>query len=627
MRGISALVAPETLGQRLRRVAKRAQLLNPWSPSRPYMLAVPPWQPSTAYLPYQTVVNGGNIYICVTGGTSAASGGPTNTTDGNSHTDGSAAWTWWGTNTVTSDPTLNQPAWTPSSAYSLGAQVINSGKVYACVGAGTSASSGGPSTVGASISDGTVTWSYLGAYKVSPYQTDFPILTYSSSLPGGLNNVYYNPTINNNYAATAAFVIAGGSGYAVGDTVTFTNASSGVSTVSTVLRVTSVSSGAVAAVSVVTAGNYTTLPTNPVTPTATSGSGVNATFTMTWTPPQWCQFRGFRPGGNQSSLYSRVVSYQGALGAALTGRDGAMEFYSDAPKFYFRLSNGNATGLCLVVDGVRYNMSALPNPGAANNYYTVDFSSTSGRKTRLWRIESTGSGWIPSVVAVDDASTIWAPDNTETVNVVAIGDSMLAGSAYGPFVPGNALTLRLGHELGWTVTNMGQGGTGWVNRGASPGTTTESFIFRIRQAVPLNPDVVLILGSTNDVNQPGISSAVSSGILSIRAALPSALIIVLGVWSKNDAAVPTVEAAIKSGVIAAQDTRTFFIPIYGDADGPWVSGSWNNNPMPNGFSNTHAVNSTLYIAGDSTHPSDQGISYLASRIVRAIMTTVLPAID
>src|SRR5271170_7909449 len=50
----------------------------------------PAWQPSTTYAPGQTVTNGANAYVCVTGGISAASGGPTGT--GTAIADGSVIW-------------------------------------------------------------------------------------------------------------------------------------------------------------------------------------------------------------------------------------------------------------------------------------------------------------------------------------------------------------------------------------------------------------------------------------------------------------------------------------------------------------------------------------------------------
>jgi hypothetical protein len=56
------------------------------------------------------------------------------------------------------------PAWAPSTAYVVGAVVLNdTNRIYACTTAGTSAGAGGPtgSTTGTSIPDGTAVWTYL----------------------------------------------------------------------------------------------------------------------------------------------------------------------------------------------------------------------------------------------------------------------------------------------------------------------------------------------------------------------------------------------------------------------------------------------------------------------------------
>jgi hypothetical protein len=51
--------------------------------------------------------------------------------------------------------------WAPSTAYAVGDVAQNdSGKVYECTTAGTSATSGGPTGTGAEISDGTAVWEY-----------------------------------------------------------------------------------------------------------------------------------------------------------------------------------------------------------------------------------------------------------------------------------------------------------------------------------------------------------------------------------------------------------------------------------------------------------------------------------
>ena len=73
-----------------------------------------------------------------------------------------------------------------------------------------------------------------------------------------------------------AAVAAGGSGYAVNDTITLSN--------SVILKVLTISAGAVATVSIVNGGSISgALPPNPVAQVSTSGSGTVATFNLTWT--------------------------------------------------------------------------------------------------------------------------------------------------------------------------------------------------------------------------------------------------------------------------------------------------------------------------------------------------------
>lgn len=54
-------------------------------------------------------------------------------------------------------------SWAASTAYTAGDRRLNGANVYICTVGGTSASSGGPTGTGTGITDGTVTWNYLGA--------------------------------------------------------------------------------------------------------------------------------------------------------------------------------------------------------------------------------------------------------------------------------------------------------------------------------------------------------------------------------------------------------------------------------------------------------------------------------
>lgn len=53
--------------------------------------------------------------------------------------------------------------WQPSTVYLVGNKTVNGGNEYIVTSEGESASSGGPSGTGTGISDGTVTWNYVGA--------------------------------------------------------------------------------------------------------------------------------------------------------------------------------------------------------------------------------------------------------------------------------------------------------------------------------------------------------------------------------------------------------------------------------------------------------------------------------
>lgn len=96
------------------------------------------------------------------------------------------------------------------------------------------------------------------------------------------------------YSVTAASVVAGGVGYAVGDTIVLalgpvTSAPIGAPAQ---LQVTSVSGGAITGVSIINtflnanpdvSGAYFTVQPNPQAQGTTSGSGTGATFDLTWT--------------------------------------------------------------------------------------------------------------------------------------------------------------------------------------------------------------------------------------------------------------------------------------------------------------------------------------------------------
>jgi hypothetical protein len=606
--------APTTipLSTKFRDALNQADAKNPWI--RPYMKAVRPWQPSTLYRQGYMVVNGGNLYVNYPAGsgTSASSGGPTLTTIGN-NADGTTAWFYYGPNIVTIDPSMTVINWSAGLVVSLG-QIISTGtKVYAVVSAGITGVTA-PTGTSNSVTDGTAILTYTGPYYVNPYANDFPTVTYAGTSTGV--NQYFPANYPSSYPATVSFAqpIAGGSGYAVNDTITI---SGGTFTNAAVLKVTSVSSGAVTGVSVNNAGAYTVLPAGiPATQASTSGSGTGATFALVFPDPFWASLRNCYQTSAQGSTAAYQYTFQPTNNCTPLTQYVSLEFETDAPKVCIQ-QLANISLFSITIDGVKYSLDGL-NYSTSTQFITFDFTTTSGRKTRKWRIDSQGQAAFSSVF-VDAGSTIWKPQAKTPINAVFISDSILQGSGYGPFISGNSLALRVGQNLGWTnAWSFSQGGTGYVARGSSPAVTTDSYNFRVAEAARKNPDIWVLMGSTNDISLSGVTTAVTSLLASIRS-YSSATIVVLGVLSVNKTGLGTTESQVQAGVTSFNDPNTYFIPIYYDSYLPWITGSWNNNPAPSGnTSNPYSSNNTVYIASDGIHPVDLGTQYLANRITQAI---------
>jgi len=119
-----------------------------------------------------------------------------------------------------------------------------------------------------------------GAYTVDPDLTATTSFTTSGSGTGASFDLTMSGTgwteNRREYRAERATVTAGGTGYAVNDTLTVTG---GTSSETATFNVDTVSGGAVTSVSVVTKGIYTVTPSNAVA-TTTDGGGSSCTLTV-----------------------------------------------------------------------------------------------------------------------------------------------------------------------------------------------------------------------------------------------------------------------------------------------------------------------------------------------------------
>jgi hypothetical protein len=162
-----------------------------------------PWAASRLEPKGSLVSNAGNIYYAVTGGTTAASGGPATTT-GALITDGGVVWAY-----VNPDP----HAWKASKAYAkVGQYVTNLGNFYCLVTAGTSAASGGPNANNTAVSDNTAVWARITPRWIDSVNGSDTNAGTSATVP--LRTIPAAPTSN------FLYFIAGGSSLFVDSTTT-----------------------------------------------------------------------------------------------------------------------------------------------------------------------------------------------------------------------------------------------------------------------------------------------------------------------------------------------------------------------------------------------------------------------
>ncbi len=121
-----------------------------------------PWTASHSYDVGERVTNDTlKTYTCATAGKSAAATGPTGS--GTAIADGTCTWDY-----VELSTTLTNWSHYVSTPYELGDLVAwDTGKVYVCIQAGTSASNNPPIGTSLDIVDGTVRWSYYTTIKAN----------------------------------------------------------------------------------------------------------------------------------------------------------------------------------------------------------------------------------------------------------------------------------------------------------------------------------------------------------------------------------------------------------------------------------------------------------------------------
>lgn len=344
----------------------------------------------------------------------------------------------------------------------------------------------------------------------------------------------------------------------------------------------------------------------------------NPSLGATWTPashPGAYTVRGAATAPLRTSFWT-LASFEAKAGMPMCA-GASVSFTCDGDRLALFLPAGSAQ-VRLIVDG-RYLMPGSHVVAGQDQWMVIDWSGSTGRRLRHYELETGKSASCFGGVQAPPSAIVSA-GGTGAPRMVVIGDSYNAGSSYGPWLAGGSIAQLLAKRLGWRDTwNLSVGGTGYCNASPSGFVT---FGQRVPDALALSPDVVLLMGSTNDTGYaPAAVQAATLATLRALRAGTAAPVIVVGVPSINVPGAPATEAAIAAAVAQHGDPLTFFIPICG-AVPPWVLGTWNNGAgVP-----ASVANAAFYVAADNVHPPEIGFDHYAQRIEQAIRSAVLPAL-
>lgn len=325
----------------------------------------------------------------------------------------------------------------------------------------------------------------------------------------------------------------------------------------------------------------------------------------------------------------------GTIGSSATRN--RLSFITDAPKFAFTTAYPQQCRM--FVDSIPlWNGNMTIGSGAGICGMTIDYTGGGNRKHRLVTIELAGSAGIGGVY-VDTNSSVEKPYYPDYIKAVFIGDSYLSGASSLPVNVAGFWPHIAGNLLGWSdVVSSGLGGTGLVTDGSNWRYGSRISYDVLGQNVPLggntqlgtfiNPNVVVICGSVNDVGVAGIGAAAASVYSTIRGSLPNALIIFVGIVANslnNAATTATSEKAMFDG-LPTGDPLLALMPI---SDTTRISPTWFSGQGASGYGGTAVSGpgvNTVYIGGDKVHPTDWGHTYLAHRFAQYFRNVILPTL-
>ena len=189
---------------------------------------------------------------------------------------------------------------------------------------------------------------------------------------------------------------------------------------------------------------------------------------------------------------------------------------------------------------------------------------------------------------------------SRVIEVDVIGDSLSTGLATrGEAWTSNAERLFLAARRDVQFVNAAENGAGYV----ASGQNGDTFVDEVNQIVSDRAQIVLMFGSDNDLDQPGLAASIAQTMSRVRALAPRAKLIVVG-----PPAPPAQDAQQLEGV---RDTLQAASRQAGVQFVDPLALKWFQDAASAG------------VGPDSEHPNDSGKQYLAEQMT-AILT---PEID
>ena len=284
----------------------------------------------------------------------------------------------------------------------------------------------------------------------------------------------------------------------------------------------------------------------------------------------------------------------------------------------------------------------------ANRFVRFDFGSRARRRVSIYVWSDRG----PCALAVPAGDTVRGWDRSDEASFLVMADSYGGGRGpdwdNGPFWEA-AAQLGIPH-----LYNDHIGGTGYarVETNRQTADPANTFVARLEQALVVRPDVLLTAGSINDNTSraavdpdgnviyatpaealAGFEAAVKAYYTRLRAALPECVIVATGPWAPRQYTPTHPIAQAKADTILAALRAVGGNWVFIDnLNGGWLnsagasaprSGAWQTGAGNSAAPIHDGGNADLYISGDGTHLTMDGVAYIASRIAADLRAAIL----